>query len=152
MDKLTFFRVVIVIFIVFVLFMFLSPEFDAWVQNSFGASSNAGRFLRDTHYEVPLKSRHPDKTVKEYYKTVSKEKLNHMIQTREKFNDQMHLGSPMTDGFHSDLPEDAKWVNGRVVRSKEIQNEAEELGRIGEERRKAMREAQQRMAEDGAKK
>ena len=76
--------------------------------------------LHEDEYVIPPHHRKPELSVKEYYKQREEILFAQMMSTRNKYQQQYHIGTVMKDGFHTDLPDNAMWRNGKVEMSAEI--------------------------------
>ena len=81
--------------------------------------------LKEHDYVIPVNQRRPLESVAEYYAKRDETLITMLVTTRGKFTKQHHLGTVMKDGFHTDLPNDAMWKDGKIEIGSEIQEQAE---------------------------
>jgi len=77
---------------------------------------------REANFVVPESDRKPKISMSEFYQKQDDLIWEMILKSRLEFREQYFIGTVMKDGFHSDLPPDCMWKNGKIEKSKVIEN------------------------------
>lgn len=77
---------------------------------------------KETNFIVPETARKPAVSIQEFYQKQDDLIWEMILKSRLEFKEQHFVGSVMKDGFHSDLPADCMWKNGKIEKNKTIYN------------------------------
>ncbi len=111
---------VFLILIVMALWLIMYDNPDVWYQDWRLKSRAFFSHLKEPAWEIPSDQRKPQESMVDFYSKQAERLLSYWIQSEKKFTGHHPPSSPMTDGFHPDLPEDCMWKNGKIERGPEV--------------------------------
>lgn len=81
--------------------------------------------LQEKDFVIPEPQRKPQQSMKEFYEQQAQITRQMYMGSKLQFR-QASVGSVMQDGFHADLPPNAKWEAGRIVMGENVRQQVKD--------------------------